>query len=153
MFTIEANLDGMTKVSYSIKARLDEVSVGVEWMKLYIALHALHEFLSGQGLAPKYGPAETAVVFPPDQFDRFREICAANAEMAGLFTLPRRKKPNMSLRRTMLGGIALVSSEALLDHYAGAFSPCRSTRPRRSTRSQPDAAVPSDETLEDEIPF
>ena len=141
MFKVEKEGD-TTVVSSQIRAKLDDDgSFGVEWMKLYVALHAFSAFLREQGLAPEYGPVAPAIVFPPELFNAFRDKATANPSLASLFTLPRRKRPNMTLRRTMLAGVALVSLEALPDHYLGAFSPCR------TVKRQPDPIA------DDDLPF
>ncbi|WP_026782640.1 hypothetical protein [Pleomorphomonas koreensis] len=129
-FKVETTADGMTRVSTHIVAKPETTGITVAWMKLYLALNTLHQAMSDLGIAPEYGPHPQAVVFSPEHFDRFREACLADGALRRLFCRPHRKRPDMSLRRTMLGGIALVSLEALPDHYQAPFSVCR-TMPKK----------------------
>lgn len=151
MFKVEESADGVVTVTQRISAK-KEYGFSVEYLKLFLTLHSLSRFLRDHKLAPEYGPCAPAVVFPPEMFDAFRDAMVADASCRRLFTPPRRKRPNMSLRRTMLAGVAIVSMEALPDHIFGAWSPCRPL-PRKASRPKDEGAIPAATGDEDDIPF
>lgn len=124
-FKVETTAEGHTRVSVETSADLGRMPLTVAYLKLQLALGALHDVLFELGIGPKYGPVQEALVFSPEQFTRFRDACVDDAALAGFFTLPRRKRPSMSLRRTMMSGIPLISLEELPDHYQAPFSVCR----------------------------
>lgn len=129
-FTVETTAEGLTRVSAQISANIETTGITVAWLKLYLGLNTLRDALCDLGIAPEYGPIREAVVFSPTQFNRFREACLADDELRRLFRRPRRKRPDMTLRRTMLAGVALVSAEELPEHYQAPFSVCR-TMPKK----------------------
>lgn len=90
-----------------------------------------------------HGPVKAVLSLAPEVFDDFRARALECEMTAWMFRRPRRKRPDMTRRWVMIGGIMICSEETYV-HARGAPAAC----------GTPSAFAPSAEVAgDDDIPF